>query len=214
MKINPIGMNVVPKVKTSGNIVENKVENPISSNSLVLPNDYTKLAFMANKMDHAGLKQIKDMKENFTPEAEDIYSATQDFAKSIGAKEMETWHFYYNSLLFLKDYIQELDEGRGTHGEETRLKMPFELENMVAVNCTALSNEKARAKIAEVLDKHIEIVQNDFIAEELSKPQSKIKMPSLSKPQLSMDCANDLVETYDLLAKEMESDKYFEAYCL
>ena len=214
MKINSIGSYALPQVKNSGKVVNNKVENPITSNSLVLPNDYTKLAFTANKMDHAGLKQIRDMKENFTPEAEDIYNATQDFAKSIGAKEMETWHFYYNSLLFLKEYIQELDEGRANHDEETRLKMPFELENMIAVNCTALSNEKARAKIAEVLDKHIEIVQNDFIAEELSKPQSKIKMPSLSKPQLSMDCANDLVETYDLLANEMESNNYFDAYFL
>lgn len=212
MKINPISTNLVQQTKTVGKVVENKVENPIVQNNLVLPNDYTKLAFVGNKIDHSQMRQVREMKANFTPEAEDIYNSTQEFAKSIGAKEIETWHFYYTSLLALKNYIQELDDGRANHEEETRLKLPFELENMIAENCTALTNEKARAKIAKVIDEHIGIIENDFIQEEIAKPQSKIKMPSLSKPQLSKDCADDLVGTYDLVANEMESDVYYDAY--
>ncbi len=212
MKINPISTNLVQKTKTVGKVVNNKVENPIVQNNLVLPNDYTKLAFASSNLSFTGNRQVRNMKANFTAEAQDLYATTQNFAKSIGAKEIETWHFYYNSLLAVKNYIQELDEGRANYDQETRLKLPFELEAMVAENCTALSNEKSRAKIAEVIDKHIEIMQKDFIQEEINKPQSKIKAPVLSKPTFSEECADDLTETYELMASQMDSDTYYDSF--
>lgn len=208
MKINAVTPYKNQALTTKKEAFNQKPKNTVT-NSIELTNDYTKLAFMGTKKDRSDVKNLRDMKANFTPEADDVYEKAQEYAKATGAKEIESWHFYLASLESLKEYITNLNNGVVKHEEERRLKLPFEVETLISQSCNLFGNEKQRAKIEAVVDKHITPVKANFTSEENTR---KIKIPFLSTPQPAKEAIEDLVETYDVLANELQTNNFFDSY--
>ncbi len=208
MKINAITPYKTQALTTKKDNLSQKAPNT-ATNSIELTNDYSKLAFMGMKKDRNDVKNLRDMKRNFTPEADEVYEKAQEYAKNTGAKEIQSWHFYLASLETLKDYIADLNNGVIRHEEERRLKLPFEVETLISQSCNLFGNEKQRDKIEAVVNEHIESVKANFGLEDEAR---KIKVPFLSAPQPAKEAIEDLVETYDVLANELQTNNFYDSY--
>ncbi len=212
MKIDSIG-----SYKPSYYLSNQKAELAPNKNDLTTSNNATSLvikpydvAFLGQKKDFDDFKYMRRLKKNFSPEAENIYELGKEVAKKTGSSELETWHLYYASLLTLKKYISDLDSGVIRYEEQSRFKLPFEIQKAISPSCTALSNEKSRAKISEVVDKHIKKVQRDFVTRDAKAKKPKPMM--LSNPSPSKNTIDDLLDTYDILANTAQTNTYFDSY--
>ena len=212
MKVNPINTYKPSYItKKLNNNVENNNHNITNTaTSLVIkPNE---VAFLGQRKDLDDIKAMKQMKRNFTPEAEGLYEMAEQVAKQMGSPNIETYHLYYASLLALKNYINELDSGVISYDEESRFKLPFEVQKVISPSCNAFADEKSRAKIAEVVDKHLVETQNNFI---IPNAKSKgIRPPFLSNPSPSKATIDDLADSYDVLANAAQTNTYLDCYFL
>lgn len=156
------------------------------------------------------LKDLNAMKRNFSPEAKEIYLGAQNIAKSAHSQQLETWHTYLASLIVVKDFLQKVDENPMILDREQRLRLPFLIQNLIYMGCSALYDDEKRKKITEVIDKHIEKMNVEFIQRDLKdNPQKQLITPTLSK-----EAIGDMSDFWDAMIHEVDKPDFFDSYFL
>ncbi|MDO5437694.1 MAG: AAA family ATPase [bacterium] len=197
----------LPSLKKTEDLNTEKPENRPSPPPA--PNSSVPVCFSGKGKDLNDVFLMRKMQKNFSPEAESLFDSAKEFAKKTGSSELETWHLYYVSLVFLKSYIEGINRGEINYEQESRYKLPFSVQSQIAENNNFLGNEQEREKVLKVVDEHIASVRKNFI----QKPQKPIMIKSkLSSVAPSKDTIGDLSETYDVAANAVQSNNFYDSY--
>lgn len=209
MKINAVGGYYPVRYDNKTNQKDNSKQGYVD-----IPSEYENktpdgIAFVGKRKDLNDIMTMKKLEKVFSPEAENLFEYAKSFARKIGASELETWHLYYASLVFLKNYIEGIDSGKINFEEESRYKLPFYIQNQIAIGNSSFANDEERAKILKVVKSHIKSTREKFMGDDTKRGivRGKLSMASPSK-----DTIGDLYETYDIAANAAQSNTFYDSY--
>lgn len=191
MKINSI--NGLRLFQTSKQQKAKKQETNFeqSQNSTnVLANSMTPV-FMGSGKSSQDVRKERELLKAFTPESEEIFKQAETLAKISHSETIEDWHLYLSSLIFMRDYLNALDEGSMQYDPEYRFFTPRAIQGQTTGSDSAIKNPRSRKKIEAVIEQHIEKTKKEFL-----DPSKELNKPTLFSPRLSKEAIADLYETF------------------
>lgn len=204
MKVNAI-TGYMPHYTNSA-IKKKETDNFSNSNSYTLPNykNYSPVSF--GSTDSQTKRNLSVMQSNFTTEAEELFRISKLYANHFNAKELNTWHFYAASLIGLKKYIQDLDEGKIDYSKETKKTLPKGVENLVQTGSSIeqFSDSKVRKKYLKVINSHLKKVP-----ELMPKDNKRGKFGAYLPLSYSSSAIDDLVEGFNIYSSQLNNDDTF-----
>lgn len=203
MKIDAIGGYIPHCTKFTVN--KKETNSFANSNSCTLPNyKYNPISF--GSTDSQTKRSLSILQSNFTTESEELFRISKIYANHFNAKELNTWHFYAASLIGLKKYIQELDEGKIDYSKETKKTLPKGVENLVQTGSSIeqFSDSKIRKKYLKIINAHL-----NKLPELMPQDNKKSRFATYMPLSYSAAAIDDLVEGFNIYSSQINNDDTF-----
>ena len=152
--------------------------------------------------------KLKDVMDGMTPSSEKVYSFAFDIAQLAHSKEVESWHIFLASLITMRNYIAQVDEGTVDPVEETLFRCAVTFPNMIYANCNLWGNDDLIKGAAEVLDKHIAIMMDKYV----KKDQQEHPHQRIVPPTISALAIRDLYSSFESFKKEADTEDFWDSF--
>ena len=143
-----------------------------------------------------------------TPSSEKVYSLAFDIAQLAHSKEAETWHFFLASLITMRNYIAQVEEGIVDPVEETLFRCAVTFPNMIYANCNLWGDNELIKDSAEVLDKHIAYMMDKYV----KKDQQEHPHQRITSPSISALAIRDLYSAFESFKKEAGTEDFWDSF--
>lgn len=152
--------------------------------------------------------KLKAATDGMTPSSEKVYSFAFDIAQIAHSKEVESWHIFLASLITMRNYIAQVEEGAVDPVEETLFRCAVTFPNMIYANCNLWANDDLIKGAAEVLDKHIAIMMDKYV----KKDQQEHPHQRITPPTISALAIRDLYSSFETFKKEADTEDFWDSF--